>query len=178
MPFLFLALVAVPIIEIALFIEIGGIIGTWATIGAIVLTAAAGAVLLRAQGGGLLARARTTLGRGEMPVEEVIHGLFLLIAGVLLMTPGFFTDALGLLLCVPPLRLALGRAILRRVRGHMQMHVARFSSGPPPRSVNDPPGARRPPDTGPDNPPPPRVPGGRSRWQPPQGHRDDERDRS
>lgn len=125
MPILFLALVAVPIIEIALFIEIGGAIGTWATIGAIILTAAAGAVLLRMQGAGLLARARATLGRGEMPVEEVVHGLFLLVAGALLLTPGFFTDAVGLLLCVPPLRLVLGRAILRRVRHRMRVHVGR-----------------------------------------------------
>ncbi len=159
MPFIFLALVAVPIIEIALFIEIGGAIGTWATIGAIILTAAAGAVLLRMQGGGLVARARATLNRGEMPVEEVIHGLFLLVAGVLLLTPGFFTDAIGLLLCVPPLRLVLGRAILRRLRGRMNIRVARFGAAPnggrddPPRPEPAPPGRSREP----------------GKWRPPPG---------
>ena len=176
MPFLFLALVAVPIIEIALFIEIGGIIGTWATIGAIILTAAVGAVLLRTQGSGLIARARATLGRGEMPVEEVIHGLFLLVAGVLLLTPGFFTDAVGLLLCIPSLRLALGRAILRRVRGRMQVHVARFGPESSHRPANGRTGDRPRGDTETDN--PPGVPQGPGRWQPPPDHREDDGDGS
>lgn len=125
MPLLFLALLLVPIIEIALFIEIGGAIGTWATVAAIIGTALIGAVLLQTQGTGLIARARATLARGEMPVEEVIHGLFLLIAGVLLLTPGFLTDAFGFLLCIPPLRLALGKAVLRRIRRRVDVHVTR-----------------------------------------------------
>ncbi|MFP3943082.1 MAG: FxsA family protein [Alphaproteobacteria bacterium] len=160
MPFLFLAFVTVPIVEIALFIEIGGAIGTWPTIGAIVLTAAAGTMLLRTQGGGLMARARATLNRGEMPVEEVIHGLFLLVAGALLLTPGFFTDAVGLLLCVPPLRLVLGRAILRRLRHRMNIHVARYHTAPSGEPRDEP-----PPYVDPGE--PPRVTGGPTRWRPP-----------
>lgn len=131
-PLLFLALVGVPVLEIALFIEIGGAIGTWATLAAIILTAALGTLLLRSQGSGLMARARTTLDRGEMPVEEVIHGLFLLVAGVLLLTPGFFTDAVGFILCIPAVRLTLGRAVLRRLRDRITVHVSR--EGPQGRS--------------------------------------------
>jgi len=168
MAFLFLALVGVPILEIALFIEIGGAIGTWPTIATIFLTAAIGAFLLRSQGSGLMARARATLDRGEMPVEEVIHGLFLLIAGALLLTPGFFTDAVGFLLCVPSIRLALGRAVLRRFRDRMTVRMSTHSFGPDPHNR---PGQPPPSDPGPA----PGVTGGPTKWRPPEDPSDDDR---
>lgn len=168
-PILFLALVGVPIIEIALFIEIGGAIGTWATLAAIVLTAALGTLLLRSQGSGLMARARATLDRGEMPVKEVIHGLFLLVAGVLLLTPGFFTDAVGFVLCIPAVRLALGRAVLRRMRDRMAVHVSfERPGGSSGRDAGPPPPAGYP--QGNEIPPAP-APGDRSgptKWRPPE----------
>lgn len=116
MAILFLILfIAVPIVEIALLIEVGSRIGAFDTILLIVLTAAAGTALLRYQGLSTLARARDLLARGEPPVGPVFDGLFLLAAGVLLLTPGFFTDALGGLLFIPALRRFLGRHILARV---------------------------------------------------------------
>ena len=107
------ALVVVPIVEIAVFIEVGGAIGLWPTLGIVVATAIAGAALLRHQGMATLARARVALARNEMPLREVIDGVFLLAAGLLLLTPGFVTDSAGFLLFVPGIR-AILRALLAR----------------------------------------------------------------
>lgn len=147
---LFLALVAVPIIEIALFIEIGGLIGILPTLATVIVTAALGAILLRAQGGGLLRRAHESMARGAVPVAEVVHGVFLLAAGLLLLTPGFFTDAIGFALMIPPVRLAVGRFVLRRIRARMVVHGERRSPGSPPEPPSD-------------------GGGGPSKWRPPDG---------
>tara|TARA_R110002110_G_scaffold5407_9_gene28008 strand:- start:8 stop:547 length:540 start_codon:yes stop_codon:yes gene_type:complete len=96
--------IAIPIIEIGLFIEIGGWIGLWPTLGIVIVTAFAGTTLLRLQGLAVLQRAQESTARNELPVQEVFDGLCLLIAGILLLTPGFFTDAVGFMLFVPPFR--------------------------------------------------------------------------
>lgn len=116
-----LAMIAMPIIEIAVFIEAGGVIGLWPTLGVVVLTAFIGTALLRHQGLATLARVRTSMEAGRLPVAELFDGLCLLIAGVLLLTPGFVTDGLGLLLFAPPLRTLLRTALARHmtVRAHM-----------------------------------------------------------
>ncbi len=101
---IFLALIGVPLIEIAVFIEIGGRIGLWSTLLLIVVTALVGAALLRQQGLATLSRARATLDRGELPVQELLDGVCLLVAGALLLTPGFVTDLAGTLLLVPVVR--------------------------------------------------------------------------
>lgn len=98
------AFIVVPIVEIALFIEIGGRAGLWNTIALVVLTAVIGTWLLRAQGLGTLNRAQESLARNVFPVAELFDGLCLLVAGALLLTPGFLTDTLGFLLLIPPLR--------------------------------------------------------------------------
>ena len=89
--------IAVPIVEIGLFIEIGGWIGLWPTIGVVIVTAFAGTTLLRLQGLSVLQRVQESANRNELPVQEVFDGLCLLVAGVLLLTPGFFTDLIGFL---------------------------------------------------------------------------------
>ena len=108
---LFLALVGVPILEILLFIEVGGAIGTWPTLAVVVGTALAGTLLLRAQGREAMVRLQSRLAEGGDPGGPIAHGAMILVAGVLLLTPGFFTDAVGFLLLLPP-----GREALRRVR--------------------------------------------------------------
>lgn len=113
---LLLPLLAVPAAEIFIFIEIGGIIGSWSTIGLILGTALAGGTILRFQGLRTLARARAQLARQQLPVAEIADGAMLVIAAVCLLTPGFFTDALGVLLLFPWLRRAIARFALRRVR--------------------------------------------------------------
>jgi UPF0716 protein FxsA len=104
--FIFLLLVAVPVIEIALFIEVGGWLGTWPTIGVVILTAAIGTVLLRIQGLATLGELQRRLAAGEDPSATLAHGAMILVAAVLLLTPGFFTDAVGFLLLTPVVRAA------------------------------------------------------------------------
>ncbi len=116
---LFFLFIAIPIVEIAIIIQVGGWLGVLPTVALIVLTAFAGTLLLRWQGLSTVARARAAIERGAMPVAELVHGLFLLIAGLLLLTPGFATDVLGLLLFIPAVRLAAGGLILHRlIRQH------------------------------------------------------------
>ncbi len=109
---LLLALVITPIVEIGVFIEIGGLIGLWPTLAIVVITAVAGTALLRAQGLATLARARQSLARGEFPARQVFDGACLLVAGALLLTPGFVTDGIGLALFLPPVRELLRRWVL------------------------------------------------------------------
>lgn len=101
--------VAVPILEIALFIQVGGWIGLWPTLAIVVATAIAGTALMRAQGLAALARLQASLAEGRDPMGPIAHGALILVAGVLLLTPGFFTDAVGLALLLPPVRAAVIR---------------------------------------------------------------------
>jgi len=106
---MFAAFVAVPIVEIGLFIQVGGWIGLWPTLGIVVLTAIAGTALMRAQGLATLAELQRRMNAGENPTGLLAHGAMILVAGVLLLTPGFFTDAVGFLLLLPPVRAAIIR---------------------------------------------------------------------
>ena len=117
--FLFIALVAVPIIEIGVFIQVGGAIGLWSTLAIVVLTALAGTILLRRQGLATLQRAQQKLSSEELPVAELFDGACILFAGALLLTPGFVTDAVGLLLMVPPVRSVIGHHLWRLLREHV-----------------------------------------------------------
>ncbi len=132
MPLLFLALfIGVPLIEIALFVEVGGWLGLWPTIAIVVLTAVIGTALLRRQGLATLRRAQTEMDAQRLPVRELFDGACLLVAGVLLLTPGFFTDAIGFILLVPPLRHIIGMWAWRGLqrRGAVHVHAARFGTG-------------------------------------------------
>ncbi len=133
MPFVFLAFILVPIAEIAVFIEVGGVIGLWATIGIVILTAIVGTSLLRSQGLAAFGRAQAAMSEGRLPVEEVIHGFCLVIAGALLLTPGFLTDFAGFLLFVPPVRLVLARAAMKwfAKNGTVHMHTGPGHPGGP-----------------------------------------------
>lgn len=112
---LFLLFIAVPLIEIALFIEVGGWLGLWPTLAIVVLTALVGATLLRAQGLATFEELKRRLARGEDPEVALAHGALILAAGLLLLTPGFFTDAVGLALLVPAVRSAVIRWVLSRL---------------------------------------------------------------
>jgi UPF0716 protein FxsA len=119
---LLLFFIGVPVIEIAVFIEIGGKIGLGWTIAIVILTAIAGSSLLRIQGLATLRRAQESMARNELPLREVFDGMCLIFAGALLLTPGFVTDTVGALLFLPPvrnfLRLLAGRWILRSATVH------------------------------------------------------------
>ena len=111
--FLLIAFIGMPIIEIAVFINVGGQIGLWPTLAIVVATAIAGTWLLRYQGLATLARVQESLARQEFPIEEVFDGLCLLFAGALLLTPVFVTDTIGLSLFMPPIRRLLQRLMRR-----------------------------------------------------------------
>jgi len=98
---LLIAFIAVPVIEIAVFIEVGGWIGLWPTIGVVILTAIIGTGLLRQQGISILFRIQENLEANKLPVRELFDGVCLVIAGAFLLTPGFVTDSLGFALFVP-----------------------------------------------------------------------------
>ncbi len=102
--FLFIAFVVVPIVEIALFLQIGSFIGVPATLALVILTAIAGTALVRSQGIEVIRKVQSAANRGEMPVAALAQGLFVLVAGILLLTPGFATDTLGFALLIPPVR--------------------------------------------------------------------------
>lgn len=108
-------IISVPVVEIYTFVAVGGEIGAVPTIVATLATAAAGIALFRSQGQGLAARAQESIDRGEMPLTEVLDAIGLAMAGVLLLIPGFVTDVIGFLLFMPPLRVLLVGALLKRV---------------------------------------------------------------
>ena len=116
MPLLLLGLfLAVPLIEVYLFIELGSAIGALWTVLLCVATAVTGAALVRFQGRTVMASAQAALRAGRMPASEAFDGICIVMAGFCLLTPGFFTDTVGFLLLIPPLRHLLRRYIARHV---------------------------------------------------------------
>lgn len=101
---LFALFLLVPLIEIALFITVGGWLTLWPTLGLVLLTGIIGTALLRWQGMQVLAELRGDMGNISNPLSPLAHGALILVAGLLLLTPGFFTDTLGLLLMIPRVR--------------------------------------------------------------------------
>jgi len=117
-----LAFIGVPLIEIGLFIQVGGFIGLWPTIAIVIATAMAGTALIRRQGLNTLQRAQREMDAQRLPVRELFDGVCLLFAGALLLTPGFLTDAIGFALLVPPLRRLLGNYIWRVLQNAKGVH--------------------------------------------------------
>ncbi|MEP1331071.1 MAG: FxsA family protein [Lentilitoribacter sp.] len=101
LPFL---LLAIPVLEIAVFIMVGDVIGLWPTLGMILVTAFLGTLLLRHQGFQLLREAQAKTQANQMPGRALVHGVMLIVAGIFLLTPGFVTDSCGFLLFIPPVR--------------------------------------------------------------------------
>ena len=116
---LLLAFLVVPIVELYIFVQVAGAIGFAYTLFWIVAVSIIGAWLVKREGMGALRRANEKVARGEMPTDELVNGILILFAGALMLTPGFLTDAMGLLLVFPPSR-ALLRGTVRR----------RFAAGP------------------------------------------------
>ncbi|AYA66220.1 MULTISPECIES: FxsA family protein [unclassified Alteromonas] len=124
MRLLFLLFAIMPIIEIALLVKVGGIIGGWNTIGIVLLTAFIGAYFVKREGIHTLQIAQEKMQRGEMPGKEMVEGLMLAVAGVLMVTPGFITDIFGILLVLPGTR----HLIAGFVSKHMKMRVVTAGS--------------------------------------------------
>lgn len=126
---LLIAFLTVPLIEIALFIQVGGLIGLWPTLAVVVITAILGTWLVRTQGAMAMNDLRASFSRRSDPTEPLAHGAMILVAGVLLLTPGFFTDAVGFALLMPPFR----RAAFVYLRKRVNVQSFQMGSGPDPR---------------------------------------------
>ncbi|CAB1257598.1 FxsA family protein [Vibrio cholerae] len=114
-PILLFLFIAVPVIEIALFIQVGGVLGVWPTIALVLLTAIVGASLVRSQGLQTLLTVQQRLAQGQLPAQQILEGVMLAVAGVLLLTPGFFTDILGMLVLLPAPRAYFAKQLVSRV---------------------------------------------------------------
>jgi UPF0716 protein FxsA len=113
---MFLLLLAIPLIEIALFIVIGQAIGVWPTLLGVILGAIIGSMIVRHQGLKLVGEIRSTMGRGQLPGLKLADAMLISIAGMLIAVPGYLTDLVGLLLLLPPLRTAIYGVLKRRMR--------------------------------------------------------------
>ncbi|MCA0940262.1 FxsA family protein [Yangia mangrovi] len=120
---LFLAFVAVPLIEITLFIQVGGLIGLWPTLLIVVMTAILGTALVRREGLRALSDLQSSFSQLQDPTRPLAHGAMILFSGALLLTPGFFTDACGFALLIPAVRDAAMRFVSSRIK------VQRFEMG-------------------------------------------------
>lgn len=125
--YLFLAFVLVPIIEIALFIQVGGAIGLGPTLLIVILTAVLGTFVMRNQSRLAMGQLRHSFQNLSDPTEPLAHGAMILFAGALLLTPGFFTDAIGFSLLIPRVRISAFNYIRSRVS------VTQFQMGPGPQ---------------------------------------------
>jgi UPF0716 family protein affecting phage T7 exclusion len=129
---LFLLLLLVPIAELWIIVQVSGEIGFLNTIGLLVLISVAGAGLLKQQGLQTYRELQATVGRGEIPTKQLTDGAMILFGGALLLTPGFLTDAVGLLLLLPPTRAVLkgsARAVLARWAGRRARRYRTYGSG-------------------------------------------------
>lgn len=122
---LLIVFIAVPLIEIGLFIQVGGWLGLWPTLLIVVLTAIVGTALVRSQGAQAIAQLRTSFDDLRDPTEPLAHGAMILFSGALLLTPGFFTDTVGFALLVPAVR----RFVLARVRERVNVQTVRADRG-------------------------------------------------
>lgn len=114
MPFALILFIAMPIIEIAVLLRVGEALGWFPTLGIVVLTAILGTAMLRQQGLATLNKARQRMGAGQMPAQEMLEGVLLMVGGVLLLTPGFVTDAFGFACLLPWSRQWLAKKIAAR----------------------------------------------------------------
>lgn len=122
---LFFLFIAVPLIEIGLFIQVGGWLGLWPTLAIVVLTAIAGTALVKSQGAQALAQLKGSFNDLRDPTEPLAHGAMILFSGALLLTPGFFTDFIGFALLIPAVR----RAVLREVKKRVNVQTVRADRG-------------------------------------------------
>lgn len=122
------AFIAVPLIEIALFIQVGGAIGLWPTLLIVVLTAILGSWLVRTQGAREIANLRASFNDLRDPSEPLAYGAMILFSGALLLTPGFFTDVVGFALLVPGVR----RAVFQWAKSRVNVQAFQMGSGPAP----------------------------------------------
>lgn len=115
-----LLFIIVPLIELAILIYIGTLIGFWYTILIIVVTGFLGALMARMQGLKTMARIRSSLEQGTVPSNELFNGALIFVGGLLLLTPGLITDIIGFALLLPQTRRIIGKVIIRQIQRKIQ----------------------------------------------------------
>ncbi|MBW3668631.1 MAG: FxsA family protein [Actinobacteria bacterium] len=123
---LVLLFLVVPFAELFVLLQVGRVIGALETIGLLVLVSIAGAWLVKREGIGVLRRAEERLRQGGVPGRELVDGVMILFAGALLLTPGFLTDIVGILLLLPPVRAALRSSVVRWLKLRAGVGVVRY----------------------------------------------------
>jgi UPF0716 protein FxsA len=119
LPLLIVLFIAVPIVELAVIIQVGQAIGLWPTLAILVADSILGSMLMRSQGRAAWRRFNEALAAGRPPAREVLDGVLVIFGGALLLTPGFVTDIVGLTFLLPPTRAVLRRLLVRRFAGRM-----------------------------------------------------------
>ena len=125
---LFLIFTGVSLLEIFVLVKVGGFLGAWPTILLVIITALIGSALVRSQGLQLVQKLQQRMASGEMPGQQLIEGMMLIITGILLVTPGFVTDLCGLLLLQPTIRAGIAKLLLANVKFVPQGSMGGFSS--------------------------------------------------
>lgn len=139
MPYILLLFVLIPIIEIALLIQVGSVIGLLPTIGIVILTAVIGTAMLRQQGLATLQVAQQRMQSGQMPAQQIGEGLLLVFGGALLLTPGFATDAFGFMCLFPITRRWMVKKIGAKTMANAQIFTPDGQpQRAPPNSPNQP----------------------------------------
>ena len=113
---LFVVFLVVPFIELYVILQVGHAIGALNTVALLILVSMVGALLVKREGISVLRRAQERMAEGAVPGRELVDGVLILLAGALLITPGFLSDVLGVLLLLPPVRAALRGLVTRRMR--------------------------------------------------------------
>jgi UPF0716 protein FxsA len=126
---LFILFTLIPVIELALLIKIGSIIGLFNTIAIVIMTALIGAYMVKMEGIGVMYRIQQNMQEGIFPAEELINGMMILVAGALLLTPGFFTDVIGFLMVFPVSRnyiKKIAKSYMKRKMSTDELYIHRF----------------------------------------------------
>ena len=126
---LFILFIIIPIIEITVIMQVGALLGLWPTVAIVILSAWLGAKYVRQQGLATLQSVQSKMAQGEMPSGEIVTGLMLLVAGVLLVTPGFVTDIFGLSLLIPAVRKSIAAKAQKHINVKAAAHGSAFKQG-------------------------------------------------
>lgn len=121
-PVLVLLFLVVPFVELAVIVTVGREVGVANTIGILILVSIVGAWLVKREGLGVWRRAQAQLDAGRVPGQELLDGLMILMAGALLITPGFLTDIVGIVLLLPPVRAGFRRLLTRRFEQRVSVY--------------------------------------------------------
>jgi len=134
---LFVLFILVPIVELFLIIKVGAFLGISSTLAILILDSFIGAWLVKRQGLSLIRRAKVRMSAGEMPGDELVTGLAVLVAGVLMLTPGFLTDAIGMALLISPIRSVVIKFLKRKFQGRLGGVIdTQGNRSTPPNNIN------------------------------------------